>query len=120
MGRLSCGDRDVEVHVVVGGGPAGRKQGFRALELLCPALLVGLHALVVPDLVCEMRIRDGKLRRYVGHDVSVVNDSPPLRQTRSDVGCKSLVSHPWLTVSVELVDMAEEVVDIEGSNCGKS
>lgn len=105
---------------MIGGGPAGREQGFRASELLGSALLVGLHSLIVPDLVGEMGIRNGELRRHVGNNISVVDDSPSLGQTSSDVGCKSLVSHSRLTISVELVDVAEEVVDIKGGNSGKS
>jgi hypothetical protein len=65
-------------------------------------------------------IGDGDLGGNMGHDVSVVDHSISLGDAGSDEGSEVLVSHSGLTESVELVDVSEKGVDVQGSDRGKS
>lgn len=104
---------------MVGSGPTGWQDGLRAAELLGTALLVALHGLIVPDLVGEVGVGDGDLGRNMGNDVSIVDYSVAFRQVRCNIGGKVLISHSWFSVGVELVDVAEEGMDVQGSDGGK-
>lgn len=53
------------------------------------------------------------------HDVSIVDDSVSLGQAGGNIGGEIFVSDTRLSEGVELVNVAEEVVDVEGSDGGK-
>ncbi len=83
-------------------------------------MLVAVHGFIVPDLVGEVGVGDGDLRRHVGDDVGIVDDSVSFREAGGDVGGEVLIAHTWLSEGVELIDVSEEVVDIQGGNSGQS
>lgn len=114
------GDGDVEVDVMVGGGPAGGQDGLGAAEFLGSALLEAVHGLVVPDLIGEVSVGNGDLGRHVGHNVCVVDDPVSLGNAGSDVVGEILVTYAWLSEGVELINVSEKVVDVQGGDSGQS
>jgi hypothetical protein len=66
-----------------------------------------------------MGIGDGDLGRHMRHDVGIVDHSVSLGQAGGNIGGEIFVSDARLSESVELVNVAEEVVDVQGSDGGE-
>ena len=116
---LSMGQLQVERNVVVLCAPGSGQNRFGTPEFFSSALLECLHCFVVPDLVCEVGVGYWELRRNVRYDIRVVNYSVSLRNVLLDVTCEILVSQPWLSKSVMLIAVSEEVVHVQTSKSRK-
>lgn len=83
-------------------------------------MLEAVHGLIIPDLIGEVGVRDGDLGRHVGDDVSIMDDPVAFSNAGGDVSGEILVTHSWFSEGVELVDVSEKGVDIQGGNGSQS
>ena len=54
------------------------------------------------------------------HNISVVNHSISFWDVFGDIAGEVLISYPGFSISVKLVTVPEEVVDVEAGNGGES
>ena len=105
---------------MVGCAPGSRQQRFWTSKIFSSALLVGLHVLVVPDLVCEVGVRDRELRGHMRNNISIVDDSVSFRNAAGDISGKRFISNSWLSKSIKLIAMAKQIFQIQTSDSCKS
>ena len=105
---------------MIAGFPSCWRQGLATLELLGSTLLVGLHALIVPDLGGEVGVGNGYLRREMGNQVGIVDYPVSLRDACLDIVSQQLIAYSGLPEGVEGVAVTKDAVDVQAGDGGQS